>query len=75
MTMYYSYFNLDKTTFASAPNPKSVFKATSFLAARSQLVNGFRLGKRIGIVTGKAGIGKTALTCCRDHQQSYRLLL
>ncbi|MEE9412583.1 MAG: SUMF1/EgtB/PvdO family nonheme iron enzyme [Methylococcales bacterium] len=59
--MYYSYFNLDKATFASAPNPRYVFKATSFLAARSQLVNGFRLGKKIGIVTGKAGIGKTAL--------------
>ncbi len=61
MSTYYSYFNLDKATFASAPNPKYLFKATSFLAARSQLVNGFRLGKKIGIVTGKAGIGKTAL--------------
>jgi general secretion pathway protein A len=59
--MYYSYFNLDKKTFASAPSPKYVFKATPFLAARSQLVDGFRNGKTIGIVTGKAGIGKTVL--------------
>ncbi len=72
--MYYSYFNLDKKTFASAPSPKYVFKATPFLAARSQLVDGFRDGKTIGIVTGKAGIGKTVLChYLMSRLSSYRV--
>ncbi len=73
--MYYSYFNLDRTTFSSVPILKFVVKTHSFQTVWTDLQKGFRSGKTIGIVTGETGTGKTLLCHCLIRNLSSTNLL
>ncbi len=75
MSIYYSHFNLDKTTFSSVPILKYVVKTSSFRTAWEELNNGFRRGKTIGIVTGKTGTGKTLICLCLINNLSNARLV
>ena len=64
ISMHYSHFNLNKTTFSSVPILKYVVKTSSFRSVWEELNNGFRRGKTIAIVTGETGTGKTLMCHC-----------